>query len=185
MFYQIERSRTWIEDRKKFNRKLVQYKEKLDLSLLIPDIDFPNSLIHMIGSSFQGRILRRRRGVSLLTYIFSISFKGRLDPSGKLTNFQPPPPPRFPRGPSFSTVKFHPFEGRLLLYLWHFTSPAICKQAKESADFFFIKEINERKKNTYTTNPQTRLQLSKNGLQQVLVVYHSKTKTKKQALVVL
>lgn len=35
-------------------------------------------------------ILRRRFGVSRLTYIFSISFSGRLDPSGKLMNFQPP-----------------------------------------------------------------------------------------------
>ena len=49
-------------------------------------------------------ILLRRFGVSLFTYIFSISFSGRLDPSGKLMNFQPPPAPRFPCGPSFSTM---------------------------------------------------------------------------------
>lgn len=78
----------------------------------------------------QGSILRRRRGVSLFTYIFSISFRGRLEPSGKLTNFQPPPPPRFPFDPSFSTVKFHPSDGRRRLYLWHFTSPANCTQVK-------------------------------------------------------
>lgn len=81
-------------------------------------------------SSNQGRILRRRRGVSRFTYIFSISFSGRLDPSGMLANFQPPPPPRFPWCPNFSTVKVHPSEGRRRLYLWHFTSPAICTQPK-------------------------------------------------------
>lgn len=77
-----------------------------------------------------GRILRRWRGVSRFTYIFSISSNGRLDPSGKLTNFQPPPPPRLPRGPSFSTVNFQPSSGRRLLYLWLFTFPAICRQTK-------------------------------------------------------
>ena len=77
-------------------------------------------------SHHQGRIRRRLRGLSLFTYIFSISFNGRLDPSGWLTNFQPPPFPRFPRGPSFSITIFHPSEDRLRLYLWHFTSPAIC-----------------------------------------------------------
>lgn len=74
----------------------------------------------------QGNILRRRRGVSRFTYIFSISSNGRLEPSGMLTNFQPPPPPRLPRGPSFSTVNFQPSLGRRLLYLWHCTMPAIC-----------------------------------------------------------
>lgn len=77
-----------------------------------------------------GRILLRGLGVSLFTYIFSMSFKARLDPSGKLTNFQPPPPPRLSRGPSFSTVKFQPCVGRLRLYLWHFTSPATWRKKR-------------------------------------------------------
>jgi len=47
-----------------------------------------------------------------------------------LANFQPPPPPRFPLDPNFSTVKVHPSEGRLRLYLWHLTSPAIYTQSK-------------------------------------------------------
>lgn len=74
----------------------------------------------------QGNILRRWRGVSRFTYIFSISSNCRLEPSGMLTNFQPPPFPRLPRGPSFSTVNFQPSLGRRLLYLWHCTLPAIC-----------------------------------------------------------
>lgn len=76
----------------------------------------------------QGRILRRLRGLSRVAYIFSISLSGRVDPSGMLANFQPPPPPRFPLGPIFSTVKVHPAEGRRRLFLWTFTSPAICTQ---------------------------------------------------------
>lgn len=79
-------------------------------------------------------ILLRRFGVSLFTYIFSVSFSGRLDPSGKLMNFQPPPEPRLPCGPSFSTMYAHPSSGRRLLYLWHFTSPATCKTMKHEAD---------------------------------------------------
>ena len=97
--------------------------QKLQKSLIL-------RLIQKHRHGHHGNIFRRRRGVSRFTYIFSISFRGRLEPSGKLTNFQPPPPPRFPRGPIFSTVKFHPSEGRRRLYLWHFTSPANCTQAK-------------------------------------------------------
>ena len=88
------------------------------------------------------RILRLRRGVSRFTYIFSISLSGRLDPSGKLTNFHPPPSPRFPFGPSFSTVKFQPLEGRRLLYLWRITFPATCIQEDHIG-------INEKYKTEY------------------------------------
>lgn len=81
--------------------------------------------IYLAYAKNQGRIFFLRRGVSLLTNIFSNSSRGRLEPSGWLTNFQPPPFPRLPRDPSISTVKFQPSEGRLRLYLWHFTFFAI------------------------------------------------------------
>lgn len=106
--------------------KILNPKSK---SLLYPLMK-NKSFISEFWKSHQGRILRRRRRVSLFTYIFSISFKGRLDPSGWLINFQPPPFPRFPCGPSFSTMIFHPSADRLRLYLWHFTSPAICTEAR-------------------------------------------------------
>lgn len=109
--------------------------QKLQKSLIL-------RLIQKHRHGHHGNIFRRRRGVSRFTYIFSISFRGRLEPSGKLTNFQPPPPPRFPRGPIFSTMKFHPSEGRRRLYLWHFTSPANCTTKTISYEGFMIQTIS-------------------------------------------
>lgn len=80
-----------------------------------------SSQLYLFVAAYHGRIFRRLWGVSLFTNIFSSSFRGLLEPSAWLMNFQPPPLPRLLREPSFSTIKFQPSDGRLLLYLWHFT----------------------------------------------------------------
>lgn len=67
--------------------------------------------IYLTSKFDHGTILCLRRGISRLTYIFLLSSSGQLGPSGKLTDFQPPPP-LLPFPPSFSTVNFQPSEGR-------------------------------------------------------------------------